>query len=249
MSRASRDAKSAKVARLEVKLRKAQARIETLRERNWVLKNRIKIIEANEGVDPATGPGKLAAFPEGVQLDVAINPTRSNAALTGSKTRATRRKTRGAERPAAQSLAEVPKLVGESADRVLARTVLELLKSGDEQEADRTALLLEKSYPDSELVAESRFQQGLFYFRKKNLEMADQYFRSALAAPKAHIRARAGAALLRGVMARKAGQLETARKSFSYVTSHFPGSPEANRARREARVLKRLEASTTVRKK
>jgi len=245
-SRASREVSAAKVSRLEGKLRRAKARIETLRERNWVLKNRIKIIEANEGVDPAVTPGPLAAFPEGLELDVPISPSRVDASMVRRGKKSARRPI---EAPAIASMAEAPKVIGESADRVLSRTVSELLRAGDEAEALRTALLLEKSYPESPLVAEARFQQGLYHYRKNNSVAADRYFRSTLSAPKAHIRARAGAALLRGVIARKASNFEAAKKNFSYVTSNFPKSPEAARARREARVLKRLEAGAIVRKK
>jgi TolA-binding protein len=140
----------------------------------------------------------------------------------------------------------------ERADRVLAETVVQLLKSGDSLEAERTAALLEKSYPESELIAETRFQQGLYFFRKKNFNQADRLFQSTLKVSKAHVRAKAGALLMRGIIARHlateaaaSGRSETAiqaslalsRKSFDYVRKYFPGSPEAGRAAREIRSM------------
>lgn len=262
---------SMQISRLEVKLRKAKAEIETLREHNLALKNRIKIVRENGGEDPQTAD-TLAAFRPGVETDVPISPTvnRSN-----SRTRSLRQDVaaipnrlppkRSISRNSSaeiRSLAQAPVQAGEQADRVLARTVDELLRSGNEVEAERTASLLEKSYPDSDLVAETRFQQGLYFFRKKNLPQADRLFQATLASPKAHVRARAGAALMRGVIARQlAGSgrsstvaranLELSRKSFEYVRQQFPGSPEAKRASRELRAISsnqlRAASSTRIR--
>lgn len=266
---------AAKIARLEARLRQAQLQIETLREHNWVLKNRIKIVQENGGVDPQIAPEPLAAF-SGTQLDVPISPTirtpmsavpskestsmipipgpaRQNVALVprvlpaknSAKNETLRSRT-------VASLAQAPTERGEQADTVLVRTITDLLKAGDEAEANRTAALLEKSYPESELVAEARFQQGLYYFRRKNLAQADRFFQTTLELPKAHVRARAGAGLMRGIIARRhasdfAGRLngsvaaksnlDLARRSFEYVRKQFPKSPEAKRAARELRSM------------
>ena len=246
------------ISRLEIKLRKAKAEIETLRERNLVLKKRIKVVRENGGEDPEMAPEVLAGFKPGVQMDVPVSPSaarrtglRQNVAAIPNRLPAKRR---SGMRSASdiRSVAQAPEVAGEQADRVLARTVEQLLRSGNEAEADRTAALLEKSYPDSELVAEARFQQGLYYFRKKNLREADRLFQATLNADRAHVRARAGAALMRGVIARQlvsdgraSGQvaaaesnLELSRKSFEYVRRTFPGSPEAKRASRELRAMR-----------
>lgn len=238
------------VARLEAKLRRTEAKLATQRERNLVLQNRIKIVRENGGDDPEINH-PLDAFAPGMQLDVPISPTRQNVALV-PKRLPEKKRGASARDPRVRSLAEAPETPGEQADRVLARTVRELLKSGNELEAERTAMLLEKSYPDSELVAETRFQQGLYYFRKKNLRQADRLFQTTLMSPKTHVRARAGAVLMRGIIARrlamdgaKSGQnlktaqanLELSRKSFEYVRKQFPGSPEAKRASRELRAI------------
>ena len=63
------------ISRLEVQLRKAKAEIEMLRERNLVLKNRIKVVRENGGEDPATAPEILAGFKPGVEMNVPISPT------------------------------------------------------------------------------------------------------------------------------------------------------------------------------
>ncbi len=244
-NRAAHSNEARKMARLESRLRQAQLQIETLREHNWVLRNRIKIVQENGGVDPQTAPEPLAAF-SGTQLDVPISPTRQNVALTPRRQRAK------SLPPKVRSVAQAPKEKGEQADKVLVRTVIDLLKVGDEAEANRTAALLEKSYPESECVSEARFQQGLFYFRKKNLTQADRFFQTTLELPRAHVRARAGASLMRGIIARRLAvaslesgrnspaaqaNLGLAKRSFEYVRKQFPKSPEARRAGRELKSM------------
>ena len=246
-----------KIAKLESRLRKAHAKIETLEERNWVLKKRIKTVQENDGVDPEVSASPLEAFKQGVELDVPISPSAGTSVsrredvslIPRSKSKRARA---GVPRALPMKLAVKPvEVQGEQADRVLARTVLELLKSGDEVEAERTAALLSKSYPDSELIPETRFQQGLHFFRQKKLREADRLFQATLKSPKAHVRARAGAALMRGIIARRAAieagnrgpaavssNLDLSRKSFEYVRSQFPGSPEAKRASRELRAMR-----------
>ena len=236
--RKSNDVQAAKVARLETRLRRAKARIESLREHNLVLKKKIKVVRENGGEDPEISPEKLAAFKSGLELDVPISPTgsqREDVALTRPS-----RKVGG--RRSVLSISEAPRVRSESADQVLARTVVELLKSGEEDEADRTALLLAKSYPDSNLVAETRFQQGLYYFRKGNLRQADRLFQASLTSPLVHIRVRAGASLMRGVIAGRMANVELSRKILESVRTQYPGSPESLRATRELKALQAIAA-------
>lgn len=244
-----------RITRLEQKLRKAQSEIETLREKNWVLKRRIKVLRENEGEDPQTSE-KLAAFKSGVQLEAPATlprPSRAgrqDVSLRPMETHVERAKVL----PQKQMAKSASKpIIGEQADRVLARTVDDLLRAGNAPEAERTALLLEKSYPDSSLIAETRFQLGLYYFRHGSLPDADRSFQATLKASNAHVRARAGAALMRGVIARHAADrvsnpqvaranLELSRQSFEYVRKQYPGSPEAKRADRELRAVASMAA-------
>lgn len=259
-SRRLEESQSIKMAKLQKRLRKAQAKIETLREENLVLEERVKTAEDQAGRAPSVGTNafdKLEAFKPGAELDVAISPRgpRNSAPSAGREPVAfTPGRGRVASAPAKISPKIATKLPvkrtvnSEQADRVLARMVIELLKVGDDLEAARTASLLEKSYPDSELIAETRFQLGLYFFRKSNLPEADRQFQATLIAPRAHVRARAGAALMRGIIARrvsstpnvKASQagFKLAKKSFEYVRHEFPGSPEARRAARELKTMK-----------
>ncbi len=253
-----------RLAKLEMRLRRANNKIETLRDQNAVLKNRIKIAKENagengagNGADPQLAIEKLAAFKSGVQLEVPVTETsaprsslnRQDVSLV-PRSLPKKRMVKSAKTSGGQSTGEM--LSGERADRVLARTVADLLKTGDSLEAERTAALLEKSYPESELIAETRFQQGLYFFRRKNIPQADRLFQATLKSPKAHVRAKAGAVLMRGIIARRlalegaaAGRSESAvqsnlalsRKTFEYVRKAFPGSPEAVRAGRELRAL------------
>lgn len=236
-----------KVARLEARLRRANARIETLRERNWVLKKRIKLgevaatVAATVASDVATET--LDGFRPGVELDVPIRATSPK--VKSRREDVSLKLPRKSMVPVQERMTTSP---GEQADKVLARTVSDLLKAGDVFEADRTATLLEKSYPNSEFVAETRFQQGLHYYRKKDLPQADRFFQAALVAPRSHVRARAGAALMRGIIARRVAtegvkegrsqsvtksNFQLSRQSFEYVRKRFPGSSEAKRAGRE----------------
>lgn len=231
-----------RLAKTEAKLRRAKLQIESLKEVNTVLRRRIKIAQAagsinGDGADPQLVE-PLAAFKSGVQLDVPISSTRENVALV--------------KKSAKRVDTVVHAVSAERADRVLANTVIDLLKTGDSLEAERTATLLEKSYPESELIAEARFQQGLYFFRKKDLQQADRFFQSTLMAPKAHTRAKAGAVLMRGIIARRLAEeglakgrsskavqtnFTLSRKSFEYVRKVFPNSPEAKRAGRELRAM------------
>lgn len=274
------ESQSIKMAKLQKRLRKANAKIETLREKNLILSERVKTAEDSSDRAPSVGTDAfdtLEAFKPGTQLDVAISPTlpgvgaksmkagREPVSLGPARERRravipaglpTRLPAKGAQAapPSARESAS-----GEQADRLLARTVTDLLKSGDDLEAERTARLLDKSYPDSELIAETRFQLGLYFFRKKNLPESDRQFQATMKAPRAHVRARAGAALMRGIIARrvaatpnaKAAQsnLQLAKKSFEYVRHQFPGSPEARRAARELKTMKVTSASAAVRTK
>lgn len=272
------ESQSIKMAKLQKRLRKAHAKIETLREKNLILSERVKSAEDSSVHAPSVGTEAfetLEAFKPGTQLDVAITPTPVSASKPAAgresvslgPTRQQRRAVIPANLPAnlptklpakgaAQSSSPTS---GEQADRVLARTVADLLKSGDDVEAARTAVLLEKSYPDSELIAETRFQLGLYFFRKKNLPEADRQFQATLKSPRAHVRARAGAVLMRGIIARRVSEtpnlkasqanLQLARKSFEYVRHQFPGSPEARRAARELKIMKVTSASAAVRTK
>ncbi|MDX9731945.1 MAG: hypothetical protein RBT63_09255, partial [Bdellovibrionales bacterium] len=150
---------SLRTDRIEARLKKAGQEIEALKERNAVLQRRLEL-ERRRAENPNTNPDSteaLRAFDAGTTLDVPIdNRIDVGQANASSRVNASHRRDR--------------------ADRMMARTVLSSLKAGKESEAERTANLLEKSYPDSELVAETRFQQGMHAFRKKDFAAADRYF-------------------------------------------------------------------------
>ena len=255
VSNKSRESEAVKFARLEAQLARAKFKIESLREQNSVLKNRVRIAKENvDGGDPDLAGERLQAFQPGLQLNVPISPTRAASHSPGRREEVSL-KPRSLPRKLAldhRSIAQAAPEQGEQADRVLARTVVELLKSGDQLEAERIAVLLEKSYPESELVAETRFQQGLSYFRQKNWPQADRFFLTTLRAPKIQVRAKAGAYLMRGIIARRLAvegavarrsavivdkNRAISRKTFEYVRKAFPGSPEAKRAARELAAL------------
>lgn len=132
-----------KLRRLEKKLRLARNRIETLRERNQVLKIKVHRLESGELNEPAS----LDAFVETVDrpsrdlIDAKV-PNRQKAAL------------KAAAVPA--GVIDLRAQPSERADRVLARTILNQIKAGDLVEAERTLSLLAKSYPESNLVGWSK---------------------------------------------------------------------------------------------
>jgi len=274
---------------LERKLRRAQAKIETLRERNLILKSRIKMISRSGGAEALQSKEDLNGFDNGVVLDVPIDsrrePTRESTrepssaqAREGAAGREEvlnkidlRPKVRSAERlrkltarprrlPAKQAAKQAAlnsvsadSLQGEQADRALVRTIVALLKEQDFSEAERTAALLEKSYPDSSALAEAKFQIGLAYFRARakvpgSMQKADGFFAESLGHNTAHVRVKAGASLMRGIIAKRIGQplgdrrnLEIATRNFNYVISTFPKTSEARRARAELSAINRRE--------
>jgi TolA-binding protein len=275
---------------LERKLRRAQAKIETLRERNLILKSRIKMISRSGGAEALRAKEDLNGFDNGVVLDVPIDARRESTReesiresakelppdslreSSGAPARAgsvgreevlnkidLRPKVRKAERlrklskqlrhlPAKQAVAKAltpDSLQGEQADRALVRTIVALLKERDYSEAERTATLLEKSYPESSALAEAKFQIGLAYFRARAkvpgaMQKADGYFAESLGHSSGHVRVKAGASLMRGIIAKRIGEpigdrrnLEIATRNFNYVISTFPKTSEARRARAE----------------
>lgn len=272
---------------LQRKLRRAQAKIETLRERNLILKSRIKMISRSGGAEALYSKEDLNGFDNGVVLDVPIDsrrePTREStrepSAVQAREVAAGREevlnrvdlrpKVRTAERlrkltarpqrlPAKQAPKKVElnsvstdSLQGEQADRALVRTIVALLKEKDFSEAERTAALLEKSYPDSSALPEAKFQIGLAYFRsrakvKGALQKADGFFAESLGHSTGHVRVKAGASLMRGIIAMRIGQplgdrrnLEIATRNFNYVISTFPKTSEARRARAELSAINR----------
>ncbi|MDZ4081925.1 MAG: outer membrane protein assembly factor BamD [Bdellovibrionales bacterium] len=288
---------------LERKLRRMQSKIETLRERNLILKSRIKMISRSGGVEPLGAKEGLNGFDNGVVLDVPIDTRREPAAQLNREPAAQlgrdpaaqlgrepaaqparmknsgreevlnkidlRPESRKAERP--RKIAALPRRLpqkhagavggsaaavpdsarGEQADRALVRTIVALLKEQDFAEAERTATLLEKSYPDSSALAEAKFQIGLAYFRARTkvagaLQKADGFFAESLTHTSGHIRVKAGASLMRGIIAKRIGlpsgdsrNLEIATRNFKYVISTFPKTSEARRARAELSALNR----------
>lgn len=272
---------------LERKLRRMQSKIETLRERNLILKSRIKMISRSGGVEPLGAKEGLNGFDNGVVLDVPIDTRREPAAQINREPAAqpSRLKSGGREevlnkidlRPEARKterprkIAALPRRLpqkqavatgasvkvaadparGEQADRALVRTIVALLKEQDFAEAERTATLLEKSYPDSSALAEAKFQIGLGYFRARTkmagaLQKADGFFAESLAHTSGHIRVKAGASLMRGIIAKRMGlpngdprNLEIATRNFKYVISTFPKTSEARRARAELSAINR----------
>ncbi len=266
-----------KVDALQRKLRRAQARIETLRERNLILKSRIKMISRHGGVEAIRPENDLSGFDSGVVIDVPIDSRRQ------SPMPAKRPDIPGREdvlnkidlRPEARK-AEIPQRIGgtsqianklpakrqfsgdahpivhgEQADRALVRTIIALLKEKDFLEAERTAGLLEKSYPQSPALAEAKFQLGLGYFRSQRrmpeaLQKADGRFTEALAISSSHIRVKAGATLMRGIIAKRIGlpvgdrrNLDLAKRNFEYVMMQYPRTSEARRARAELAAMNR----------
>jgi len=268
---------------LERKLRRLQSRVETLRERNLILKSRIKIISRSGGAEPLRAKEDLNGFDSGVVLDVPIDARREPAAQS-ARVKSTGREevlnkidlrpeSRRAESPrkmsprprrlplkqvdsapnaSTQVLSTTADLVrGEQADRALVRTIVALLKEKEFAEAERTAMLLEKSYPDSPALAEAKFQIGLGYFRARTkvagaLQKADTFFASSLAHRSGHVRVKAGASLMRGIIAKRTGlssgdhrNLEIATRNFDFVISTFPKTSEARRARAELSAINR----------
>lgn len=302
------DRRLSKAEVLERKLRRAQAKIETLRERNLILKSRIKMISRSGGVEPLGAKEDLRGFDNGVVLDVPIDarrerieePSRQSVATLGvtssgreevlnridlrprnrsSARKETRTEVRTAERlqkipsqpqrlpakkisqPAAKQTAKQTSMAaasslsdssrGEQADRALVRSIVAMLKEQDFSEAERTAVLLEKSYPDSSALAEAKFQIGLAYYRERTkvsgaLQKADGFFAESLGHAAGHVRVKAGASLMRGIIAKQMGapsgdrrNLEIASKNFMYVISTFPKTSEARRARAELSAMNR----------
>lgn len=128
----------AHIRSLEKKLRLARGKIETLRERNLVLGQKVRMLET----DVVSEPAPLEAFAEPAsKSERASTPAKDliDVAKPARETASDYIDLR-AKRPAA------------TGDRVLAQAALQQFKNGDHAEANRTLLLLQKSFPDSKYI-------------------------------------------------------------------------------------------------
>lgn len=290
---ASHGAKSSQFSREEIaarKLRKAQAKIESLKERNQILRMRLKMLTRGGAVVPLAAedsPDPLKGFEAGVVTDVPLDsrkPVKPKPPQKQSsqekvknaldlraigqvpsalpKKRLSRRQEasssggRLAEKSAVAEKASEPS-IGEQADGALLRTMLGQLKESDVSGAERTMRLLEKSYPESSVLAEARFQLGLFHYHQRikakdsqavesALRSADFHFAEAQRMSTAMPRIHAGSALMRGVIARlllqaggEARNRQIARQNFEFVMKQYPKTMEARRAKRELAFMDR----------
>lgn len=289
---------SARLSREEAtqrKLRQAQLKIENLKERNQILRMRLKLLTRNGAVAPLAveestvqSADPLKGFDSGVVTDVPLDSrkpvkppkpdlTRSQKELgkpaldlraIGQMPKHLPRKADVAVRGKSRSMAadirkpapiakRADDTFGEQADRALLRTMLGQLKSADLSAAERTLRLFEKSYPESQVFGEARFQMGLYHYRQRNklkdaraLEMAlrsaDFQFAEALRLKALEPRVQAGSALMRGVIARlllqrggEARNREVAQQNFEFVIQKYPKTMEARRAKRELAAMDR----------
>lgn len=286
--------KQGKVSRQEStakKLRLARAKIESLKERNQILRMRLKMLTRNGSVGPlgesvgesAIEPAEaLKGFEQGIVTDVPLDskkPQPKAAKEVGSKpekgvldlraiptvkmasrlpTKVSLKRREAANRGVRLNPRVHSEMaVGEQADRALLRTMLGQLRLKDDSSAERTLRLLEKSYPDSQVLGEARFQMGLHHYRsrkatsdgkslEKALRSADFYFAEALRVQLLEPRVQAGSALMRGVIARlllhAGGEVrnrEVAQQNFEFVMKKYPRTMEARRAKRELAAMDR----------
>ncbi len=279
------------------KLRRAQVKIENLKERNQILRMRLKMLTRNgavaplaaeESTDPLRGfePGIVTEVPMDArkpvkpskpdmtaspkepvknmldlravgQLPKQLPPKSSLAQKARAQARQARRYEAASMGQRAPAQARSEEALGEQADRALLRTMLGQLKSADWNGAERTLRLLEKSYPESQVFGEARFQMGLYHYRQRKtakdaraLEMAlrsaDFQFAEALRLKNLEPRVQAGSALMRGVIARlllqgggEVRNREIAQQNFEYVMKKYPKTMEARRAKREMAAMER----------
>ena len=188
--------------KLERDLKATRIRLETARERQSVLRTKVRLLEAQSSRE-AEAPS-LAAFDEGgIRATVSHRPV-------------------GQERV-------LPAL--DAVDQVLYRSVLISLKSGAREQAFRDLMILEKSYPDSNRVADGYFQLALFDYRASRLLEAEQGFAKVLKLD-SRPRLRAGALLMTALFM-KSRDPEAARRQFQSIVTQYPKSVEAKRASRE----------------
>ncbi|MBK7890909.1 MAG: hypothetical protein IPJ84_08705 [Bdellovibrionales bacterium] len=196
--------------KLERELKATRSRLETARERQSALRTKVRLLEAQNSRE-VEAPS-LAAFDEGGVREAA--PLARRATVS--------------QRPAGGERV-LPAL--DAVDQVLYRSVLISLKSGAREQAFRDLMILEKSYPDSNRVADGYFQLALFDYRASRLLEAEQGFAKVLKL-ESRPRLRAGALLMTALFM-KARNPEAARRQFQSIVTQYPKSVEAKRASRE----------------
>lgn len=196
--------------KLERELKATRSRLETARERQSILRTKVRLLETQSSRE-AEAPS-LAAFGEGGIRDTAVTARReavSHRPATGERV--------------------LPAL--DAVDQVLYRSVLVSLKNGEREQAFRDLMILEKSYPDSSRIADGYFQLALADYRASRLREAEQGFAKVLRFnPRPRLRA---GALLMTALFMKSRDPDAARIQFQSIVTRYPKSVEAKRASRE----------------
>lgn len=163
---------------LSRKLQRMHQKNENLRERNQVLKLRLKMIAREGSVTPIRSesptPDELRDRAlsqerrlEGFQSNAIVEPQAAKIQVSA----APMAKKLPAKRPMkpAQS-GQLSEVSMETADRALSRTVIERINASDISNARRALGILEKSYPKSEMLKRVRLKMGLFLIAQAKKE-------------------------------------------------------------------------------
>ncbi len=222
-----------RVQALERKLRKQSARLQDLKERNFVLEKRGVNRGSAAATVPATVPASVPAsaavidVATGADLGVSIadpNPVETPPKATASKAVASK---------SSAAISISPEKTGE---HYLYSKVLETYRARNPREMETTLGLLLKSYPESVFADNALYLSGLMSFEKGDLSGAKMKFDRLLRDfPRSN---KAVAALFaKASMERKIGRANEAKRGFLHVRDLFPGSPEAARVAVELKLI------------
>lgn len=193
--------------KLERALKAIRVRLEAERERQSILRSKVLLLEAKNSKE--IEKPVLSAFAEG-----------GIRAVTESSIRETLSHRLSDEKRALPSL--------DAVDQVLFRSILVSLKNGARDQAIRNLVILEKSYPTSNRVADGYFRLAVTDYRASRFFEAQQGFAKVLTLnPRPRLRA---GALLMTALFMKSRDPEAARQQFESIVTHYPTSIEAKRA-------------------
>jgi TolA-binding protein len=244
-----------RVAYLERELRKRQAEINDLRERNLVLEQKLNIKvslpangqaparsdEANPNQASLRAPEKIA---EKTAEKLAEKQTASWMASAASNQTQSQLKTEPSV-ASAQGVASVGSEPAPTGEQKLYSKVIESYRSHRSAELEKAVQILLKTYPDSVYADNALYLTGLLSFEQNDLERAQGFMERVIREyPNGN---RVVTALFAKAMIEKRKQhYSEARALLESVRKLYPGSPEAIRVGLEEQNIKMAEISGKV---
>lgn len=252
---------SKRMRELQSQLKRQQAKLESLKERNLVLEQRMQLSglrsSRNHSVPVPFDPSAAGEFAESSErASLSKPPTELNPQLKAQAKSQLNSKvnsslnsgvsfqpnSRQSSKPKSWSISseisiDVEKVgTPETGEHFLYSKAIGSYRSRNAIELERTIQLLKKTYPDSAFTDNALYLLGLLAVEsgetEKSAEIMDRVLKEYPHSNKA-----VTALFTKAVIARKQNDLQQARRLFHQVSARYPGSPEARRVQVELKII------------